>query len=187
MIENIEKYAKLKFPNDDQAVAEFIEGFTAFTKEAGFLDGMLNQPTGQSSKGAAREADTIQHTILKGIGSTLGSGIGNLMVTAGIATAGNMVGSVKNMALHSKFLQALERAYQSNRIIAAEPKEKVLQYAETIFRFAPNIATDSNILSSVLANAIHGEGIYPDTIKMLTDIEAKYLDNSGFNPKTYSK
>ncbi len=187
MIDKIEQYAMLKFAGDKEAVAEFIAGFTEHTKEAGIFDTMLSTPVGQAAKGAVREADTMQHTILKGMGGTIGQGVGSLLVTAGIASAGNMVNSVKGMALHSKFLQSLERAYQTNRILKEAPKEKVLQYAETIFRFAPNISTDSNILSSVLANAIHGEGIYPDTIKMLTDIEAKYLDNSSFNPKMYSK
>ncbi len=187
MIDKIEQYAMLKFAGDKEAVAEFLEGFS---KEASFLGGMLNAPVGQPidpKKLGLKEPDTLQHTIIKGIGGTLGQGIGNLAVTAGIAGAGNLFNSVKGMKLHSQFLQALEKAYQTNRILKEADKEKVLQYAETIFRFAPNISTDSNILSSVLANAIHGEGIYPDTIKMLTDIEAKYMDNSAFNPKMYSK
>lgn len=177
MIDKIEQYASLKFGDDKEAIAEFVAGFT---KEASMLESMLKSKT--DNKG-----ENIQTTVLKGIGSTVGQGVGNLLVTAGIASAGGMINSVKGMALHSKFLQALERAYQTNTILKQAPKEKVLQYAETIFKFAPNISTDSNILSSVLANAIHGEGIYPDTIKMLTDIESRYAENTSFNPKTYSK
>lgn len=178
----------LKFAGDEAAVAEFVEGFK---KEANFVDGMLGaavgQPTPDPKKGLGRPADTLQHTILKGMGTSFGAGIGGMLVTSAITGAGTLYNSVHNKALHSKFLQALYRAVESNTILKQAPREKVSQYAETIFRFAPNISTDSNILSSVLANAIHGEGIYPDTIKMLTDIEAKYMDNSGFNPKTYSK
>lgn len=189
MIDKIEQYAALKFGDDKQAAAEFIEGFT---KEAGILDGMLGAATGQPVPSGKpdippRAPDTLQHTILKGMGTSLGQGLGGLAITGSLTGLGTMYNKVHNMALHSKFLQALERAYQSNRILKEAPREKVMQYAETIFRFAPNISTDSNILSSVLANAIHGEGIYPDTIKMLTDIEDKYMGNSGFNPKMYSK
>lgn len=184
MIDKIEQYAMLKFAGDKEACAQFVEGFT---KKANFLTTMLNQSTSPASAGGSKPAETFQHSIFKGMGGALGQGLGGLAVTAGVTSVGSLIGSVQNAALHSKFLQALERACQSNRILRDNPRERVLQYAETIFKFAPNLATDSNVLGSIVANAIQGEGVYPDTIKMITDIESRYVENKSFNPKTYSK
>ena len=41
MIDNIEKYAELKFGSDKEAIADFIEGFAAHVKEANFLEDMV--------------------------------------------------------------------------------------------------------------------------------------------------
>lgn len=188
MLDKVEQIAMIKFAGDKTAVEHFMDGFI---KEAGLLDNMLNLPTGGGvgvgKGGPMKEPDTVIQTIRKGLGQSLGQGLGQLAVTAGVSSVGSLYRSVNNMALHGKFLQALERAYQGNRILKEADKEKVLQYAETVFKFAPNVATDSNLLSSILANAIHGEGIDPMTIKTLTDLEGKFTDNSTFSPKQYSR
>jgi hypothetical protein len=184
--EKIVEYAMEKFAGDQEACEAFIDGFMKEASTNDVLKALLNTHTSSESVGGSRKAETVGHTIARGIGTSMGQGLGSLAVGLGATAAGSMFNVAKNMALHSKFLQALEQAYKTNRILAQEDREKVLRYAETIFKFAPNIATDANILSSVLANAIHGEGIYPDTIKMLTDIEARYSGNTTFNPKSYT-
>lgn len=189
MLDKVEQIAMIKFAGDKEAVDHFMDGFI---KEAGILDSMLSRPVSQitpasNPSGKDRLPDTLGQTITRGIGQSFGQGLGTLAVTAGVTSVGSLFRSVNNMALHSKFLQSLERAYQGNRILKEADREKVMQYAETIFKFAPHVATDSNILSSVLANAIHGEGIYPDTIKMLVDLEGKFTDNATFSPKQYSR
>lgn len=185
MLDKVEQIAMIKFAGDKTAVAHFMDGFT---KEAGVLDRMLNTPTGQPTAfDKTKSPDTLGNTITRGIGQSFGQGLGNLAVTAGVSSVGSLYRSVNNTMLHSKFLQALERAYQGNRILKEADKEKVLQYAETVFKFAPNVATDANLLSSILANAIHGEGIDPMTIKTLTDLEGKFTDNATFSPKQYSR
>lgn len=181
----IKEYALLKFAGDEKATEEFVEGFM---KESGILDKALASATsgGFDIQKGGKHPDTLAQTINKGFGSSMGQGLGSLAIAAGTASIGSMYNRVHGMALHSKFLQALERAYQGNRILKESSKEKVLQYAETVFKFAPNVATDSNLLSSILANAIHGDGIDPMTIKTLTELEGRYSDNTTFNPKTYS-
>lgn len=179
----IRQYGMLKFAGDKQAVEHFVDGFM---KEAGLMDILSTATGGGSGQGGIRPADTLGQTITKGFGSSMGQGLGSLAVSMGTTSVGSLYNSVKGAALHSKFLQALERAYQGNRILKESPKEKVLQYAETIFKFAPNVATDSNLLSSILANAIHGDGIDPMTIKTLTDLEKVHEGNVTFNPKNYT-
>lgn len=187
MLDKIREMGMIKFAGDKAACDHFVEGFIGQIKEAGILDGMLNLPTGQASApNAARPADTAAHAITRGLSTSLGQGLGGLVMSLGTTTAGTLYNSVRNQALHSKFLQALERAYHNNRILTESPKEKVLQYAETIFKFAPNVATDSNLLTSILTNAIHGDGIDPMTIKTLTELEGRFTDNTTFNPKSYS-
>ena len=66
----------------------------------------------------------------------------------------------------------LHNAYQTDR-------PKVESFARTIFKYAPHIATDPNLLSSILGNAIHGQSIDPLTIRALMDMEGRYLENSN--------
>jgi hypothetical protein len=54
---------------------------------------------------------------------------------------------------------------------------RVKGYADTVFRFAPNVASDVNLLTSILANAVHGESIDPMTIKTLTELENRFTSN----------
>lgn len=189
MLDKVREMGMIKFAGDKAAVDHFVDSFVDHmqTKQAGFLDSMLNLPTGQGHQAnSSRPADTAAHAITKGLSTSIGQGIGGLVLSLGTATAGTLYNNVRSQALHSKFLQALEKAYRNNRILTESPKEKILDYAETIFKYAPNVATDSNLLTSILTNAIHGDGIDPMTIKTLTELEGRYTDNTSFNPKSYS-
>lgn len=81
---------------------------------------------------------------------------------------------IQGSFLSGKFQQALEKVKASNILIQSADPAKVESYAATIFKFAPHIAADPNLLSAVLANAIHGEGIDPMTIKTLQEMEERY-------------
>lgn len=87
--------------------------------------------------------------------------------------------------MHTKFLQTLANAIANSRILREADKEKVIRYGETVFDFAPNVAMDQNLLTAVLTNAIHGDGIDPMTIKTLTELENRHSQNSSFSPKDF--
>jgi hypothetical protein len=177
MLDLIKQYAMEKYAGDETAVAEFVEGFS---KEAGSMSSFLGKQIGGAGK-----SENVGDSLLKGFTSQMGKSLGGMAMGLGATGLGTLYNSAKEMNLHGIFLQALERAVQSNRILKESPKEKVLHYANTIFKFAPNVATDSNLLSAILANAIHGDGIDPMTIKTLTELEGRYRDNTSFSPKTY--
>jgi hypothetical protein len=186
MLKKVEAYALVKFAGDEKAAAEFVEGFTKaamavetptrFQKALSFVKDM---GTGRSNK------DSLRGALMIGIGKTIGEGMGGMLINGAIGAVGTSIKQVGNNNLHTRFLEALASAISSNRIIKEANKDKVRQYAETVFKFAPNVATDTNLLSSILANAIHGEGIDPMTIKTLTELEGRYTDNTSFSPKTY--
>lgn len=164
--QKVKEYAMEKYAGDETKVNEFMEGFRSQLEKSASL-------MGEFTSGAMK---------------TIGGGIGALAVGAGIAGISRALSDTNKMALHGTFLKSLERAISTNRILKEADKSKVMQYGETVFKFAPHVATDPNLLSSILANAIHGEGIDPMTIKTLGDLESRYIDNSGaggFSPKTY--
>ena len=150
-LELIEKIAQERFETEAEREA-FVE---AFVKEA-----------------------SINPQIIEGAYKALG-GLGVGILGAALAKGVHSVGSaVGNSSLHAKFEQALSQVMVSNRIVKAADPTRVRGYAETIFKFAPHVAGDANVLSSILANVIHGDGVDPQTIKMLTDLEGRYKDNS---------
>lgn len=130
----------------------------------------------------------LKNTFIKefpgGLASGTGKAVGALAVAligAGIAKGLHEASAATtNTLLHEKFENALSQALLTNRIIRSEP-EKARQYAETIFKFAPHVAADPNLLTHTLANVIQGEVLDMTTIKTLVDLEGKYLDNNTPN------
>lgn len=179
MFEKVKDYAMEKFAGDEAAVADFLD---AFSKEV--LQKQANVFTREIG-GSGKKTETGTDAMVKGFTSEMGKSLGGMAIGLGATGLGTLYNAAKEMNLHGKHLQALLRAYESNPILKETPKEKVKQYADTIFKFAPHVATDPNLLSSILANAIHGEGIDPMTIKTLTELESRYKDNTTFSPKTY--
>ena len=117
----------------------------------------------------------------KGFSKGLGTGVANIAANIIGRGIGQIVKSTDRSLLRIKFLKALETAISTNRVLKAADKERVVSYAETIFKHAPNVSTDANVLSSILANAVHGEGIDVRTIEMLTNLENKFGQNNS-NP-----
>lgn len=172
MLNKIAQVGLEKFNGDQHLASEFVKGFV---KQA------LSMPA----------AGTLAHHMLGegagGLASAVGKGLGATGVALGIAGIGAAVNALSSSSLHTKFLSALEDAVQKSVVLRQADPEKVKQYAETVFKFAPNVATDSNLLSSILANAIHGDGIDPMTIRTLSDLEGRFTENqsSVFSPKKY--
>jgi hypothetical protein len=184
MLNKVRQYAMEKFAGDKNLAEDFVKGFA---KEA------MSTPRPQTMAQELKDAAThMERKTKDGLGparsgfmNEVGKGMGNLVLTLGIAGVGKVYNNISMDRLHTKFLAALEKAIQSNHLIGEADRSKVMQYANTLFKFAPNIATDVNVLTSVLSNAIHGEGIDPATIKALTDIEGRFAENDSFSPKTY--
>lgn len=166
LIKGFEKVAAERFKTQEE-LAAFIDGFY---KEAGATE-MLKPLTKKAYDGVS----------FPGMMGVLGAGILGVAALKGINTLGT---SITNNNLHNKFEMALAQVMSSNRVIKGSSPEKVKTYAETIFKFAPNVASDPNLLSSILANAVLGEGVDPMTIKTLVDLEGRYTENSSKGPIT---
>ena len=166
--EELLKEASKKY--DDKASAEaFVDTF--MEKVASFMG---------FDSGAHFLRDHSKH-IGEGFGKALG-GLAVAAIGAGVATAvlsGSSAASKLN--LRSKFDQSLAKVMASHRLVRTADPDKVKGYAETIFRFAPHVAADPNLLSTLLANVIQGEGIDPMTIKTITELEGRYQDNNTPN------
>lgn len=166
MLNKIKEIGLEKFAGDEQLAEEFVKGFI---KEA-FTPAEFSKD------------------LMSGAAKSIGTGLAGVVMGLGVTSVTKQIQNVGNGRLHTDFLAALQKAMSSNPVLRQAKKEKVMQYAETVFKFAPHVSTDSNLLSSVLANAIHGEGIDPLTIRTLVDLEHRYTDNSSsstFSPKSY--
>ena len=113
---------------------------------------------------------------------------------AGIGLAAGLIGvgvvkamtsaddAITNYALKSKFESALQQVRTTNKIVKNANQSKVDSYANTLFTFAPHVASDPNILSTLLSNAVLGEGIDPMTMKSISDLEGRYVENNAPQP-----
>ncbi len=174
-LDNLRDIAKQHFSTEEEIDA-FMDGFV---KEAAMMDFMnYSLPSG------ANASHTIGSSLVSGITDSIAKSTGGLLVNSTVAGLGKLISQAADISQYRKFMEALNKAVSMNKILKGADKNKVHQYGETIFKFAPHVATDPNLLSSILANAIHGEGIDPVTIKTLTELEGRYKDNISFNPKS---
>jgi hypothetical protein len=190
LYESIRKKASQLFPEDEKAQAEFVEGF--ITKTASVFDDLKYSSSTQIGSEGRKSSLGSQFTEgfwARGVAQAAGKALVGAGAATIFASLGSMYGAVQSHKLYNAFLKSFREVMNTNRVIKAAGPEKALNYAHTIFKFAPHVATDANLLSSVLANAIHGEGIDPMTIRSLTELESKYSQSKGdtlFNPKSWT-
>lgn len=168
MLEQIRQLAMEKLASEEEVNA-FMEGF----EKSAFL--------GITPAMGAR----ISSEFSRAIGSNAGKaavGLGAALLGAAVVKGVNSGSSaVANYSLRNKFEMALAQVMANNRVVKGARPEKAKEYAQTIFNFAPHVASDPNLLSSILANAVLGEGVDPQTIKTLVDLEGRYVDNNRPN------
>jgi hypothetical protein len=118
-------------------------------------------------------AKLISKALLTGLALSGGAAIAN--EAAGLAR-----GVANSSVNQAKFQRALDIAVKQHPVLqnAAETNpEKLASFSATIFRYAPNVASDPNLLGSILSNAIHGQSIDPMTVRSLLEMEEKFQRN----------
>ena len=195
MLKEVRELALEKFAGDQDLADQFVAGFVAhialekqaqLEKEAqgGRGPAMTPQAAGYAARQQRPDAD-VSRDFMEGFANQIGKGVAGVSANMGIGAL--IVGTrfVKDQFRYQHFLKALDQAINSHPLLREQPKAKVQKYADTIYKFAPLVAVDPNLLASVLANAVHGDGIDLMTIKSLTDLEGRYRDNGAVNPKTF--
>jgi len=109
-------------------------------------------------------------------GLQLGAGLLGMGIVKGMTSTDK---AITSYALKSKFESALQQVRTTNKIVKNANPSKVDSYANTLFTFAPHVASDPNILSTLLSNAVLGEGVDPMTMKSISDLEGRYVENNA--------
>ena len=117
-----------------------------------------------------------------------GMGTGALLGAAAVGTAGvlaaDAIKGLASMAINkigNSFGASADRASYDRafKIVMAESEIlqndpiKAKRMADTIFGFAPTVASDPNVLANILTNSIHGDSMDLQTVKAVTDLEEK--------------
>lgn len=188
MIDFIHAQAMEKFAGNKEAADEFVEGFLkeASSNWPGPNSFKMPKDFGPfkpfvSARPISGAPETFRGIMSSETAKTIGKvGVG---LAAGLLGAG-LIGAINHYrttstssTLRRKFEAALAQVMATNKVVKGVSQDKAKNYAETIFKFAPNVAADVNLLSSILANAVLGEGIDQMTIKNLVDLEGRYMDN----------
>lgn len=151
----------------DMTVAEF-EKMAAEGTTLGFMAGLKNAFSGQNIGNAAVKA-----------GIPLLGGLG-------VAAAAKAVGAISSGMNRSKFETALRLAISRNAILQQADQERLKSLADSVYHSAPTVSTDPNILGQVLVNAIRGENLDIQTVKMLGDLEARRTQGQALTARNFS-
>lgn len=163
----VKEAAVAKF-GSEAAADEFMAGLAQGLEKAAAKQGGDDKPFDFTR--------SVSEGFTGGISNGLGKGFADMVTGSIIGGFKAIKADIGNSNAKLKYLNALERAIKMNHLLAAADRGKILSYGETIFKFAPHVAMDVNLLSSTLANAVHGEGIDPVTINMLIQMENKFID-----------
>lgn len=178
-ISELRKEAQEKMGLSDAQADAFVEGFL---KEASF--NFLNYEVKPSGKDSGLTlGQSMAGSLGNSVANAVGGGLGSLAVNSLVSGVAGIVSSARSAVLYRQFTDALKLVMESNRLIRNADRNKVVSYADTIYKFAPHVASDANLLSQLLANAIHGEGVDPSTIETITRLEERYSKDTGFKPK----
>lgn len=105
-----------------------------------------------------------------GVGATLGANAIQGLASMAVNKVGNMFGAASN---RSAYEHSLAQAIAGSEILTNADPMKVKRMADSIFTFAPTVAADSNVLTNILVNAIHGDSIDLQTVRAVTELEEK--------------
>lgn len=149
---------------------------------AGALEGSLHEHTyiNPAAKAGVAAAESFGSIVPK-VMVPLGVGLG-IMAAAKATKA--IIGQVDK----SKFDKVLAEVLQTNEMLKGADPAKIQSIAQSIFRLAPHVATDPNLLSTVLQNQINNSSGFDLKIgRELVDIEDKIRNrnNLGLKPKEF--
>lgn len=165
MLDQLIKTASANCENDPSAVDLFVISFVQTLEKRAMAQ-------------SGREFKASEE-VLKGMSNALGKGVTGVGLQLGLLAASAISNAVANSNLRAKFLQALETAIKRSSILQQADKQKVMSFGDTIFKFAPSVATDANVLGMVLTNAIHGESLDPMTIQSLQNMERSFHERNS--------
>lgn len=171
MLEKVKELGMEKFAGNEELADQFVAGFIAHVM-------MEKEAADRNPQDLPREfADNAMGQLGKGVGGILSHG------AVGVGMASYRF--VADQFRYQRFLKSLQHAVASSHFLREQNRAKVENYANTIYKFAPLVAEDPNLLQSVLTNAVQGDGIDLMTIKSLTDLEGRHRDNGSVNPKAF--
>ena len=111
-----------------------------------------------------------------GIGTALGTDAIKGLASMAVDKVSKGFGSRSNRASYEKsFADAVKRS----EILQQADHTHLKRMADSIFTFAPRVSSDSNVLTNILVNAVHGDSIDLQTIRAVTELEEKLnkMDN----------
>lgn len=119
-----------------------------------------------------------------------GTNMGKNLAVGGLALGGAAIGGLASMAVNkvgkafgaqanrASYDAAFRTAMSNSEILQNDP-QKAKRMADTIFGFAPTVASDANVLANILANSIHGDSMDLQTVRAVTELEEKLNKMKG--------
>lgn len=154
----------------ESEVDAFMEGFGKEVQAGLFQSGAAGAGTFAGYASHLMRNENVQRA---GIG--LGASLMGALLVKGISSSSN---AVIGSNLRSKFELALDQAISTNKMLKGANEAKIKSFAETIFKFAPHIASDPNMLSNILGHVVDTQSLDINIIKTLTDLEGRFRDNN---------
>lgn len=167
----------------DQIVDEVMKSWEEMEKMASPGYGGLGGAAGAAPIGAkifdfvANTGKNANDAFGKSLGSIGAAALGGAAIL-GALKAGKAIAASGE---YKRFMSAVQQAIQMNQILQHADRDKVISIAETIFKYAPTAAADPHLLSSILSNAVMMDGMDPQVVRSLIDLERGHRDTKSLS------
>lgn len=166
---------------------EVVPGLTKLAYEQ-IVDEMMDtlpKNEGEFEKFAAGPGG-FGNALVEGAGTALGKASIAALAGAGFLGIRHAMQSSEVNSLRPKFEQALHTIMtgsdSASQMIKSYDKNKIKSFAETIFSYGPHVAADTNVLKTLLANALSGDGLDPSTLRSIQELERNRKDLNSWKP-----
>ena len=172
----------------DQTLVEFEKsaGLGSFIKDmfnaAGSAGAVVSTTTrgGETATNTSNAAAQAGIAMAESFGTTIPRVAVPLGVGMGILAAAKAIGAVSNQLDKNKFDKALADVISRSPTLKEYDPVRVQGVAQSIFRLAPNIATDPQLLGPILESQVkNASGIDMNTLRTLVELEDKIKGRSS--------
>lgn len=157
--------------------------------EAGFNSYLEEQELKKQASSMEKKAflDSFTDQLAEKFSDKLAEGISNTVTRAAFERAGNALKGMQTNKLPAKNQKFITRLMSIDPVLKSRPPERVLSHYMTMFRTAPSVCLDENVVSSFLKESTSYDAISTVTIKSLVDLEKTMTETSDKKSQTYGK
>lgn len=131
--------------------------------------------------------DTMADQLSDKFAEKFAEGLANVSARKAFEMGGKAFSGMLNKKIPRRNLTFISKLMQTDQILKSRPPERIASHYGTMFRVAPSISLDANVVASFLRESTAFETMSTVTIKSLLDLEKAIAETADRKQQAYGK